>query len=97
MAGVSQIFSFPSTMQTVKSIQTGYLTSVTGTAGSGEDVTYADITIAPVNVSKSFVVWQVGNSNAGMMCRLLNSTTVRVSHLSSGITLAGRWQVIEGV
>lgn len=88
---------FPTSIVGIRSIQTGYLSSLTGSAGAGEDATYTDITIAAVDMSKSFVVWQIGNTNAGMTCRLVGATTLRIAHNGGGITLAGRWQVIEGI
>lgn len=78
----------------VNSVQTGY---VLGGAqvGSGEDTSYVDVTISAVNTAKSIIfINQWTNTYTSLTGRLLNSTTLRLSHQSSA-GAGSRWQVVE--
>lgn len=84
----------------IRSIQTGYVDEATNTAATVEDTWYINVTIAPVDISKS-VVFAVGvrhDAGSDSTARLLSSTTVRVSKTtSSNAYLHCRWTVLEFV
>lgn len=94
----------------VKSVQTGYFSTTTTTAGVGEDAQYADLTISPVDTAKSICLLvsggasnttlntnyiSSGSSVAHLKARLLNSTTLRFSNGIGFFFMAGRWVVVE--
>ena len=95
----------------IKSVQKGTVWA-TPTVGTGFDLAYVDVIIAAVDVSKTFLLIDVGfgstisyatyKSGSALsyigIGRLLNSTTLRISCQSSMNPTAavGTWQVIEG-
>ena len=81
-----------SSVTPVQSIQTNYRSTTAGTTGSGEDSKYTDVTITAVTMSKAYCYLQ---GDASQICRLFNSTTLRISSPAGG-TLGGvRWTVVE--
>ena len=83
----------------IASIQTGYV-SAAGTAGTGEDAKYVDITITAVASVSKCVVLINGSLPAGYQAtsctaRLTSTTNVRVSVPDGTASPRGRWTVIE--
>jgi len=89
----------------IKSFQTGY-TTANGTAGSGEDARYIDVTISAVATDKCLLQvtgrwWEpdVGEKGAEKLtARLTSSTNLRISsNVLSPYATSLRWSVLEFV
>ena len=86
----------------IQSIQTGWQPYTGGTAGTGEDIIYTDITISAVTVAKCFVIVQgnvIDPSSVGWPAtgRLTSTTNLRIgSSRANANGIAGaRWYVVE--
>ena len=95
---------------TVKSVQTGYASSSSLSAGAGEDAKYLDVTVTSVDATKSVVAFQGGagaltgdarrksGATDAYECtvRLTSATNLRIAISSATpVALAGRWTIVE--
>lgn len=105
--GLASNLAQPGLLGSVKSVQTGFVSSSSLSAGSGEDLQFVNVTISAVTTGKcivSFVggagtsvpsaVWPA-NDGYYVTARLTSSTQLRLSCARSASNLVGRWQVIE--
>lgn len=82
----------------VKSVQTGYVSLGAGTAGSGEDAAYLDVTITAVSaINKCVVYFQSGYASGvqPLTARLTSTTNLRISHPTASSPIYGRYYVVE--
>lgn len=91
----------------VKSIQKGFVNAVTPSTGTGDDVTYYNVTITSVDTTKSVVMVEAGEGNSAensvyysqmirVFGRLTSSTNLRLHTPATNLgKLTASWTVIE--
>jgi hypothetical protein len=94
----------------LKSFQTGYFSTGSTVAGSGEDARYFDVTISSVVVAKSITGFQgsappytpgsnyyydSANAQGIVTSRVTSTTNIRIANAVNHQFMVGRWQVAE--
>lgn len=90
------VVSIPTTMGTVRQIQTGYIAAGTSVAGAGEEARYYDQTITAVLDTAKCLVF-LSPYNADLIgARVSSTTNLKIMRPAGGAgAFALRWWVVE--